>query len=99
MEQFGSAMPQRFGMADNRRISWKVPRPGDCCPSIPSPAGSPRTLRTYFANGVALAPNDEYVLVNETGLGQIQRLWLKESEQGRSICLSVNYQCDRQSLV
>jgi sugar lactone lactonase YvrE len=30
-----------------------------------------------FANGVALGPNDEYVLVNETLKAKIHRLWLK----------------------
>ncbi|MFB3063555.1 MAG: SMP-30/gluconolactonase/LRE family protein, partial [Gammaproteobacteria bacterium] len=30
-----------------------------------------------FANGVALGPNDEYVLVNETLMATIHRLWLK----------------------
>ena len=30
-----------------------------------------------FANGVALGPNDEYVLVNETLMAKIHRLWLK----------------------
>ena len=36
----------------------------------------------FFANGVALGPNDEYVLVNETGLGRVKRLWLKGSKAG-----------------
>ncbi len=30
-----------------------------------------------FANGVALGPNDEYVLVNETLMAKTHRLWLK----------------------
>lgn len=37
----------------------------------------------FFANGVALGPRDEYVLVNETGTGQIQRLWLKGERAGQ----------------
>ncbi len=36
----------------------------------------------FFANGVALGPNDEYVLVNETGTSRIHRLWLKGENQG-----------------
>ena len=45
---------------------------------------SPKTKQTtvhvenlFFANGVALGPNEEFVLVNETGTGQIHRYWLK----------------------
>lgn len=37
----------------------------------------------FFANGVALGPNDEYVLVNETGTGRIHRLWLRGSNAGQ----------------
>jgi len=36
-----------------------------------------------FANGVALGPNDEYVLVNETGLYRITRYWLKGEKTGQ----------------
>jgi hypothetical protein len=37
----------------------------------------------FFANGVALGPEDDYVLVNETGLGRINRLWLKGKKAGQ----------------
>jgi len=30
----------------------------------------------YFANGVALAPDESYVLVNEISLGRVRRYWL-----------------------
>ena len=30
----------------------------------------------YFANGVALAPDESYVLVNEISLGRVHRYWL-----------------------
>lgn len=36
----------------------------------------------FFANGVALGPDDGYVLVNETGTGLIHRLWLKGDKAG-----------------
>ena len=36
----------------------------------------------FFANGVALGPDDRYVLVNETGTGRIHRLWLKGEKAG-----------------
>ena len=37
----------------------------------------------FFANGVALGPDDEFVLINETGRGRIQRLWLKGDKAGQ----------------
>lgn len=36
-----------------------------------------------FANGVALGPDEQYVLVNETGAYRISRLWLKGEKAGR----------------
>lgn len=36
-----------------------------------------------FANGVALGPNEDYVLVAETGAYRISRLWLKGPKAGR----------------
>ena len=39
--------------------------------------------KLFFANGVALGPDDGYVLVNETGAGHIQRLWLKGAKAGQ----------------
>lgn len=50
---------------------------------------SPKTGETtvhmtelFFANGVALGPNDQFVLVNETGTGRIHRLWLQGEKAG-----------------
>jgi sugar lactone lactonase YvrE len=37
-----------------------------------------------FANGVALGPNDAYVLVNETIRARIVRLWLKGAKAGQT---------------
>jgi len=36
-----------------------------------------------FANGVALGPNEDFVLVTETGAYRISRLWLKGEKAGR----------------
>ena len=36
----------------------------------------------YFANGVAVSPDQSFVLVNETGRYQIQRYWLKGKKKG-----------------
>ena len=38
--------------------------------------------RLFFANGVTLGPNEEYVLVNETGMGRVHRLWLQGDKAG-----------------
>jgi hypothetical protein len=40
--------------------------------------------RLMFANGVALGPADEYVLVNETLAARIARYWLSGPKAGRS---------------
>lgn len=36
----------------------------------------------HFANGVAVGPDDEYVLVNETGEYRVHRYWLKGPKAG-----------------
>ena len=41
-----------------------------------------RMRQLFFANGVALGPDDTFVLVSETGAGRIQRLWLKGPRAG-----------------
>jgi sugar lactone lactonase YvrE len=38
----------------------------------------------HFANGVAVSPDQSFVLVNETGRYQIHRVWLSGSRQGQS---------------
>jgi sugar lactone lactonase YvrE len=44
----------------------------------------PRTLLRgiYFANGVAVSPDQSFVLVAETGKYRIRRYWLKDPKQG-----------------
>ena len=37
----------------------------------------------FFANGVTLGPNEDYVLVNETGMGRIHRLWISGDRAGQ----------------
>jgi len=48
--------------------------------------GKPRTLLEdlYFANGVAVSPDQSFVLVAETGEYRIRRVWLKGSKMGQS---------------
>jgi sugar lactone lactonase YvrE len=54
-------------------------------------AYDPKTRQTrvvlrdlYFANGVAVSPDQSFVLVNETGEYKIRRVWLKGEKQGQS---------------
>jgi sugar lactone lactonase YvrE len=46
----------------------------------------PRTLLRdlYFANGVAVSPDQTFVLVAETGKYRIRRYWLKEPKMGQT---------------
>ncbi len=37
----------------------------------------------FFANGVTLGPNEEHILINETGMGRVHRLWLKGEQTGQ----------------
>src|SRR6185295_11226442 len=53
-------------------------------------AYDPRTQKTrtvldgiYFANGVALSPDQSFVLVNETGLYRVLKVWLTGPKQGQ----------------
>jgi sugar lactone lactonase YvrE len=45
----------------------------------------PRTLLRglYFANGVAVSPDQTFVLVAETGMYRVRRVWLKEPKMGQ----------------
>lgn len=36
----------------------------------------------FFANGIAVGPDEQYVLIAETGAGRISRYWLAGSKQG-----------------
>ena len=38
----------------------------------------------HFANGVAISPDQSFVLVNETGTYAIKRVWLKGEKQGQA---------------
>ena len=38
----------------------------------------------YFVNGVALAPDESYVLVNESSLGRVRRYWLTGANTGET---------------
>ncbi|MDC1000410.1 SMP-30/gluconolactonase/LRE family protein [Candidatus Marinimicrobia bacterium] len=44
----------------------------------------------YFANGVALGPDDAFVLFNETSMYRIQKYWLKGAKAGTSEIIMEN---------
>lgn len=46
----------------------------------------PRTILRglYFANGVAVSPDQTFVLVAETGMYRVRRVWLKEPKMGQN---------------
>lgn len=44
----------------------------------------------YFANGVAVAPDESFVLVNETGAYRVQKLWLSGPKAGQAEVLIDN---------
>ena len=48
-------------------------------------SSQPRTLLRdiYFANGVAVSPDQTFVLVAETGKYRVRRVWLKEPKMGQ----------------
>jgi len=48
-------------------------------------AQKPRTVlpHLYFANGVAVSPDQSFVLVAETGMYRVRRVWLKEPKLGQ----------------
>ena len=53
----------------------------------------------FFANGVTLGPNEDYVLVNETGMGRVHRLWLKGEKPASEMSLSMSYRARRTTSV
>ena len=44
----------------------------------------------YFANGVAVSPDQSFVLVAETGMYRVRRVWLSGPKQGQSDIFSDN---------
>lgn len=74
---------QKFGQSEFQLEFW------ECRPTGRLMSYEPRTGQTtvrlgglMFANGVAVGPNDAYVLVSETTAARITRLWLKGPKAG-----------------
>src|ERR1044072_7469189 len=54
--------------------------------ALDPPSQRPRTLLRdlYFADGVAVSPDQTFVLVAETGMYRVRRVWLKEPKMGQN---------------
>lgn len=76
---------QRFGIEDNFIDLLEGRRTGRLVTYDPQTDETKVQLDGLaFSNGVALGPDDEYVLVNETFGYRITRLWLKGPQAGKS---------------
>jgi sugar lactone lactonase YvrE len=75
---------QRFGQRDYLLDFWEGGATGQLLSYDPR-AGTTRVRLAglRFANGVALGPDDEFVLVNETMAARISRLWLTGPDAGK----------------
>lgn len=75
----------RLGYGENILIFFEARRNGRLLSY--SPQSGDVTVHVddlFFANGVAVGPDDAFVLVSETGAGQIRRYWLKGDNADRS---------------
>ncbi len=74
---------QRFGLEHYILDFWEAEATGRLLTYDPqSKDTTVQVENLHFANGVALGPDDAYVLVNETRAARITRLWLKGPESG-----------------
>ncbi len=73
----------RFGLSDNILDVWEGRATGRLLTYDPR-SGDTKVQASglRFANGVALGPNEDYVLVNETLGYRVTRLWLKGPKAG-----------------
>jgi len=75
---------QRFGQGDYLLDFWEGGATGQLLSYDPHSATTRlRLAGLRFANGVALGPEDAFVLVNETMAARISRLWLTGPDAGR----------------
>lgn len=73
----------RFGHGENIYIFLEARADGRLLSYAPDTGSTTVHLdNLFFANGVAVAPDGEYVLVSETGAGRIRRLWVKGARAG-----------------
>jgi len=71
---------------DNYRLDLMEHRPWGRLLSYSPKSGITGSLLggLYFANGVAVSPDGNYVLVNETSNYQVRKYWLKGQQAGQS---------------
>jgi sugar lactone lactonase YvrE len=75
----------RFGFADSINDFWEASATGRLISYDPrTGAVRVRLSNLRFANGVAIAPDQSYVLVAETAGRRVTRLWLAGPKAGRS---------------
>jgi sugar lactone lactonase YvrE len=75
---------QRFGIEDYGLDLYEGQSTGRLFAFSPTSGRFEEKLNGLaFANGVALGPDEEYVLVNETAAHRITRLWLKGPKSGQ----------------
>lgn len=82
---FFSDASQRFGFEDYMLDFFEGQTTGRLFSFEPATGQlQERLTGLAFANGVALGPDEDYVLVNETAAHRISRLWLKGAKAGQS---------------
>ncbi|NNF16654.1 MAG: strictosidine synthase family protein [Gammaproteobacteria bacterium] len=75
----------RFGYKDTAMDFIEASATGRLLSFTPATGETRVHLRDlFFANGVAVGPQDRFVLVSETGTGRIHRLWLRGPQSGQS---------------
>jgi sugar lactone lactonase YvrE len=81
----------RFGYEDNFYDFLEGRATGRLLSYDPA-SGQTRVRLTglFFAHGVALGPDDDYVLVNESMGGRVRRLWLRGPKAGQSDLFAAN---------
>ncbi len=74
---------QRYGVHAYMRDFLEASRTGQVMRYDPA-SGEASVLADglFFANGIALGPDDEFLLVTETGTGKIHRFWLRGPRAG-----------------
>ncbi|MEM1439504.1 MAG: SMP-30/gluconolactonase/LRE family protein [Pseudomonadota bacterium] len=74
---------QRFGVHRYMYDFLEASRTGEVIRFDPSTGETARIADDlFFANGIALGPDDNFLLVNETGTGVIHRFWLRGDRAG-----------------
>lgn len=81
-----------YGYEDHQLDLWDG-RPTGRLLSYDLSTGETKVLKDglFFANGIALGPDDEFVLINETFAYRTQRYWLKGDKAGQMEVFADNF--------